>query len=189
MSRGLGDVYKRQVSLYALQSPENWFEDAGSAQLSSGSATIALDPTFLQTVNAGVEYHVFLTPNGDCKGLFVSQKSASSFEVHELGGGTSSIAFDYRIMAKRVGYENVRLTDVTARYKNLERQQQLRHEQMEQRRAARAVSALPVPPATGAIAPIAPQGSAAGPIPLPSKPVSDVPHQAPPQSPVAQESK
>lgn len=138
----------RKVALYAMQSPENWFEDAGSGQLSSGSATIALDPTFLQTVNAGVEYHVFLTPNGDCKGLFVSQKSASSFEVHELGGGTSSIAFDYRIMAKRVGYENVRLTDVTARYKNLERQQQLRHEQMEQRREARAVSALPVPPAT-----------------------------------------
>jgi hypothetical protein len=106
----------RQVALYAMQSPENWFEDAGSGQLSSGSARIALDAAFAQTVNAGVEYHVFLTPNGDCKGLYVSLKSPTSFEVHELGGGTSNIGFDYRIMAKRVGYENVRLADLTKQF-------------------------------------------------------------------------
>jgi len=35
---------------------------AGSGELSNGSAHIELDPTFAQTVNAGVEYHVFLTP-------------------------------------------------------------------------------------------------------------------------------
>lgn len=127
----------RKVELHALQSPDDWFEDAGSGQLSNGSASIALDPTFAQTVNTGVEYHVFLTPNGDCKGLYVSQKSAASFEVHELGGGTSSIAFDYRIMAKRRGYENVRLADVTERYKKTEQQEQLRSELMEQHRAAR----------------------------------------------------
>jgi hypothetical protein len=28
-------------------------------------------------------------------------------------GGNSSVAFDYRIVARRKGYENVRLTDVT----------------------------------------------------------------------------
>jgi hypothetical protein len=38
-------------------------------------------------VNANLEYHVFLTPNGDCKGLYVHQKTATSFEVRELGGG------------------------------------------------------------------------------------------------------
>jgi hypothetical protein len=112
----------RKVSLYAMQSPENWFEDAGSGQLSNGSITIALDPIFAQTVNAGVEYHVFLTPNGDCKGLYVSQKSSASFEVRELSGGTSHVTFDYRIMAKRNGYENVRLADVTEKYRQLEAQ-------------------------------------------------------------------
>jgi hypothetical protein len=56
--------------------------------------------------------------------------------VHEFGGGTSSIAFDYRIMAKRRGYENVRLADVTEQYKKMEQQEQLRRERMEQRRAA-----------------------------------------------------
>jgi hypothetical protein len=126
----------RKVSLYAMQSAENWFEDAGSGQLSNGSASIALDPTFAQTVNMGVEYHVFLTANGDCKGLYVSQKSATSFEVHELGGGTSSVAFDYRIMAKRSGYENARLADVTEQYQKIAQQHRLRQERMQQRRAA-----------------------------------------------------
>ena len=110
----------RQTAIYAMQSAENWLEDAGSGQLSGGSARIELDPAFAQTVNAGVEYHVFLTPNGDSKGLYVSQKTATSFEVHEQGGGTSSIAFDYRIMAKRKGYENVRLEDLTERLNKIE---------------------------------------------------------------------
>jgi len=99
-----------------VQAAENWFEDAGSGQLSNGSAVVRLDAIFAETVNTGVEYHVFLTPNGDCKGLYVNQKSATSFEVHELGGGTSNIAFDYRIMAKRRGFETARLEDRTATF-------------------------------------------------------------------------
>jgi len=102
-----------KVALYAIEGPENWFEDAGSAHLSNGEAVVNLEGIFGQTVNTDVEYHVFLTPNGDCKGLYVAQKSPTSFVVRELGGGTSSIDFDYRIMAKRKGYENIRLEDRT----------------------------------------------------------------------------
>ncbi|MGA3106376.1 MAG: hypothetical protein ABSD53_17995 [Terriglobales bacterium] len=109
----------RKVALYAVESPENWFEDYGSGQLSNGSARIDLEPTFAQTVNTDLEYHVFLTPNGDCKGLYVSQKSPTSFEVHELGSGNSNIAFDYRIIAKRKNYETVRLADYTERFSKL----------------------------------------------------------------------
>ena len=127
----------RKVSLYAMQAADNWFEDAGSGQLTSGSAIITLDPTFAQTVNTAAGYHVFLTPNGDCKGLYVSQKSATSFEVHELGGGNSSIGFDYRIMAKRSGFETVRLTDVTQQYQQMEKQQQLRQALKAQHQLAR----------------------------------------------------
>jgi hypothetical protein len=103
----------RKVALNAVQSPESWFEDAGSGQLSSGEAVVSIESVFGETVNTGVEYHVFLTPSGDCKGLYVAQKSATSFVVRELGGGASSIAFDYRIMAKRRGFETVRLLDKT----------------------------------------------------------------------------
>ncbi len=111
----------RKVALSSVQSPENWMEDAGSGALSRGATTIQLDPDFAQTVNTGVEYHVYLTPEGECEGLYVSQKSATSFEVHELHGGRSDVAFDYRIMAKRKGYENVRMTDMTENLKKLKR--------------------------------------------------------------------
>jgi hypothetical protein len=107
------DSGSRKVALYAIQGPENWFEDAGSGQLSNGSARIDLDPIFAQTVNTEIDYKVFPVPNGDCKGLYITHKTQTWFEVHELGGGTSSVAFDYRIMAKRKGYENVRLADKT----------------------------------------------------------------------------
>ena len=107
------DGGSRKVALYAIEGPENWFEDAGSAHLSNGEAVVNLESVFGQTVNTGIDYHVFLTPNGDCKGLYVEQKSATSFVVRELGGGTSNITFDYRIMAKRKGYEQIRLADKT----------------------------------------------------------------------------
>ena len=108
----------RKVALYAVEAPENWFEDFGTGQLSRGSAVVQLDPTFGQTVNSGDEYHVFLTPKGDCKGLYVANETADSFEVRELGGGTASVAFDYRIIARRKGYESVRLADRTKQFEN-----------------------------------------------------------------------
>jgi hypothetical protein len=62
----------RSVALYAVESPENWFEDFGSGQLSGGVATITLDPEFLQTVSSSSTYHVFVTPRGECEGLYVT---------------------------------------------------------------------------------------------------------------------
>ena len=105
----------RKAALYAMSSPENWFEDFGSGRLSNGSATIALDPDFAETVNTGEDYHVYLTPNGESKGLYVSQKGPTTFEVRESGGGSSSISFDYRIVAHRKGQESVRMADMTER--------------------------------------------------------------------------
>jgi hypothetical protein len=107
------DGGKRIVALSAIESPENWFEDAGSAQLISGVAVVQLDPDFIQTVNTEKEYRVFPVPNGDCRGLYVTNKSANSFEVRELGGGISNVRFDYRIMAIRRKYETVRFEDHT----------------------------------------------------------------------------
>jgi len=99
--------------LSAIESPKNWFEDAGSTSLVNGAAVVAIDPEFMQTVNTELEYQVFLTPYGDCKGLYVTNRTANSFEVHELGGGIASVGFGYRIMALRKNYENVRFADHT----------------------------------------------------------------------------
>jgi hypothetical protein len=110
------DEGTRKVALYAVEAPENWFEDAGSGQLSNGAAVVQVESTFAQTVNTDVDYHVFLTPNGDCKGLYVTNKTAEGFEVRELGGGSANVGFDYRIMARRKGYEGVRLADKTKQF-------------------------------------------------------------------------
>jgi hypothetical protein len=105
----------QNLTSYAVQSSENWMEDFGTARLAAGSAHVTIDPAFAATVNTGVDYHVFLTPEGDCKGVYIAQKSADGFDVRELGGGKSSIAFDYRVVAKRKGFESLRLTDATPR--------------------------------------------------------------------------
>jgi hypothetical protein len=99
----------RVVALYAMESPENWFEDFGESQLQDGVARIDLDPLFAETVNTEAGYHVFLTPNGECQGLYVAAKKGRGFEVRELGKGASAVKFDYRIVARRKGYEIVRL--------------------------------------------------------------------------------
>ena len=104
-----------QLETYSVQSAENWLEDYGSGQLVNGSVTVRLDSAFADTVNTGVDFHVFLTPGGDCQGLYVTNKTATSFAVHELGGGAASVSFDYKIVAKRRGHENERLVDVTER--------------------------------------------------------------------------
>lgn len=133
------------VALYAVEAAENWFEDAGSALLVKGQAVVDLEPMFGQTVNTDIEYHVFLTPKGDCKGLYIAKESPTSFVVRELAGGVSSIAFDYRIMAKRKGYENIRLADKSRQFKD----QQARVSKMMVARAnakERSNQALPAKP-------------------------------------------
>ena len=82
---------ERWVNLYAVESPENWFEDFGSGQLINGSAEIRLEPMFGQTIALG-DYRVFPVPNGDCKGLYVAQKTVTGFVVRELGGGNIECA-------------------------------------------------------------------------------------------------
>jgi hypothetical protein len=154
----IGDAVKadggaREVSLYAMQSPENWFEDFGSGVLTNGAMAVPLDPIFASTVNTAIDYHVFLTPRGECEGLYVTNQTPSGFEVRELHHGSSNVGFDYRIVAKRAGYEKQRLEDVTERYQKMREQEEKRRERMQQLRAARAVSALPVPHATRAVAP------------------------------------
>src|SRR5262245_12080407 len=111
-----------QRALYCMESPELWFEDFGAAKLKAGRAVVKLDADFAKVVTAK-EYHVFVTPADDCRGLCVRNKTARGFEVRELQGGTSNVAFSYRIVARR--------KDIKA-----------------QQRFAKIDTRLPLPPAT-----------------------------------------
>jgi hypothetical protein len=149
----------RKVALNTISSPENWFEDAGSGQLSNGEAVVNIEAVFGETVNTGVEYHVFLTPKGDCKGLYVTEEGPTSFVVRELGDGHSNIGFDYRIMAKRVGYEKVRLADLTEQFSRQEayRQKTRRPRPIGAPKASPRMPTLPVLPVRAAVQPLAVQ--------------------------------
>jgi hypothetical protein len=87
-------------ALYCMESPDLWFEDFGTAKLKSGRALVQIDADFAKVIKPA-EYKVFLTSEGDCRGLYVRGKSAASFEVRELMGGKSSITFCYRIVGLR----------------------------------------------------------------------------------------
>jgi len=95
--------------LYAVESPESWFEDFGTARLEAGQAVVPLESIFRETVSAEHRYRVFLTPRGDCQGLYVAAQDDHGFEVRELRGGRSSVEFDYRVVVKARGHEARRL--------------------------------------------------------------------------------
>jgi hypothetical protein len=102
-------IQNEQRLMYAIESPEVWFEDFGTDTLKDGLVVVDIDPLFAATINLD-DYHVFLTPLGNCQGLYVTNKTPTGFEVRELGSGNaSSISFDYRIAAHRLGYEDDRL--------------------------------------------------------------------------------
>jgi hypothetical protein len=87
-------------TLYCMESPEVWFEDFGAARLKRGRVIVKLDADFAKVIKRG-DYKVFLTLEGDCRGLYVRRKSAANFEVRELMGGKSNVAFSYRIVGRR----------------------------------------------------------------------------------------
>jgi hypothetical protein len=89
-----------QRVLHCMESPEHWFEDFGTAKLKRGRAVVRLDADFAKVIKRG-DYRVFVTPEGDCRGLYIRNRSAASFEVRELGGGKSNVAFSYRIVGRR----------------------------------------------------------------------------------------
>ncbi len=66
----------------------------------NGLATIQLDAEFTMLIQND-NYHVFLTPEGDSKGLFISKKTPNTFEVQEQQGGNNNLRFSYRVVAKR----------------------------------------------------------------------------------------
>ncbi len=96
--------------MFAPESPQAYFEDYGSAQLSAGHCRVNLDPLFQDCIvtGAGHPLQVFVTLNDDCNGVYV-KSDASGFDVYELAGGHSSAAFTWRAAGSRRGSENMRL--------------------------------------------------------------------------------
>jgi hypothetical protein len=83
-------------------------EDVGEGQLAAGQALVRIDPAFAATMDPRRPYLVFITPQGDSNGLYVTDKTPAGFVVREHSG-RSSIAFDYRIVANPYASSEPRL--------------------------------------------------------------------------------
>src|SRR3989338_2285698 len=95
--------------LYVTETPEVWFEDLGGGTLVNGEATIQLDALFLETVVIDADHpmRVFIQMEGESKEVYVT-KGTTSFTVKERNGGASNAEFSYRIMAKRLNFQDHR---------------------------------------------------------------------------------
>ncbi|MBS1537304.1 MAG: hypothetical protein JST20_06105 [Bacteroidetes bacterium] len=95
-------------ALYCEEASEVWFTDYGFGKIEGNSIIMTLDKKFLETVNTSQPYHVFLQSYTDTE-LYVSNRTATSFEVRTRGGELTSAEFSFRVVAKRLGYESMRL--------------------------------------------------------------------------------
>jgi len=104
-----------KVRTYAPQQSMKTLEDFGESQVVNGQGYVALDRTFASTIARDTPYLVFITPEGDSNGLFVTGRSLSGFTVRESKGGHSAIGFTYRIVAHPIGASAVRMAAIGAR--------------------------------------------------------------------------
>jgi len=95
------DLENNEVMLSCPESPENLYMDFGIGSLNNGFAHIDIDPVLTKNIIVDDTHplKVFIQLEGDCNGVFVSNKSAKSFEVKELLNGKSNTKFSYQIVA------------------------------------------------------------------------------------------
>jgi hypothetical protein len=101
------------VTAYSDHMTSPQMEDVGEAQLVNGRAFVKIDAALADVIDVRSGYHVFVTPEGDCKGIYIT-KGPDGFVVRELQGGRSTLAFEYRIVAKPREENGARLARVVA---------------------------------------------------------------------------
>jgi hypothetical protein len=102
------DLTGELVALSCPETPENLFQDFGTGHLVNGKAHVSLDPVFAKNivVNELHPLRVFVQLEGDCNGVYVSNKTQYGFDVTELSNGTSRTAFSYYVSANRADEVN-----------------------------------------------------------------------------------
>lgn len=97
------DLENNMVALSAPEAPENLFQDYGQSKLIDGRVHVDIDPIFAKNivVNEKHPLRVFVQLEGDCKGVYVTNKTRYGFDVVELDGGRSNTAFSYSLTANR----------------------------------------------------------------------------------------
>lgn len=103
VSTVVNDDEKKGRILFASESPEITFTDSGIGKLNNGIAQIEIDPILSKNivVNEKHPLKVFIQLEGDCNGVYVTNKSEKGFTVKELQNGNSNISFSWYLIANR----------------------------------------------------------------------------------------
>jgi hypothetical protein len=100
-----------ELQTYASRHASPTMEDEGEARVVGGMSRVALDSAFASTISRDRPYMVFVTPEGD-SALYVTNKTPTSFDVRQVGGGHGTLDFSYRIVARPYGDHSMRLAVV-----------------------------------------------------------------------------
>lgn len=115
--------------MFAPEAPEVLFEDYGTGKLVNGVAEIKIDPIFSKNIYIDEKrpLKVFIQLEGDCNGVYVTNKSKEGFTVKELANGNSNVSFSWHIVANRANeiedngettnYQSVRFPDAPTKAK------------------------------------------------------------------------
>jgi hypothetical protein len=98
-----------RVGAFNSESTRAMIEDTGTARLTNGESAVRFDSALASAIDIRQGYQVFLTPDGDTRGLYVSAKYEGGFIVRENERGRSSVNFDYRVVAHPYGASDARL--------------------------------------------------------------------------------
>lgn len=89
--------------MFCPEAPEVLFEDYGIGKLINGETYINIDDILAKSLYVDEKHplKVFIQLEGDCNGVFVSEKSINGFKVKELNDGKSNVSFSWHLVANR----------------------------------------------------------------------------------------
>ena len=106
--------------MFCPEAPEVLFEDYGISKLTNGETYIKIDEILAKSLKVDDKHplKVFVQLEGDCNGVYVTQKSIDGFKVKELNKGNSNVSFSWHIVGTRANSvdENGK---VTSEFENL----------------------------------------------------------------------
>ena len=89
--------------LHATETPEILFEDFGIGKLVNGEVYVQIDELMSDHIFVDENHpmKVFIQLEGDCNGVYVTEKTKNGFKVKELQNGKSNVSFSWNMVANR----------------------------------------------------------------------------------------
>lgn len=89
--------------MFCPEAPEVLFEDYGIGKLVNGEVYIKIDEILANSLFVDEKHplKVFIQLEGDCNGVFVSEKTINGFKVKELNNGKSNTSFSWHLVGNR----------------------------------------------------------------------------------------